>query len=97
MPAPLAAATVRCILGAAALAAALLPQRHLCCGSRRSTAQSDVRLPVPPLCVQVTKYSLYYLYLGLAAFVVGYFQVAAWMLTGAGQVPSVCRGCTAVL
>ena len=37
-------------------------------------------LPPPP---QVTKYSLYFLYLGLASFVLAYFQVAAWTLTGA--------------
>ena len=65
-------------------------------------AQLDVRPAVPPLCVQVTKYSLYYLYLGLAAFVAGYFQVAAWMLTGAGQVSAsvflLCSpGCCCVL
>ena len=35
--------------------------------------------------MQANRYSLYFLYLGLASFVLAYFQVAAWTLTGALQ------------
>ena len=32
---------------------------------------------------EVNNYALYFLYLGLGAFVMGYVQVACWTLTGA--------------
>lgn len=51
------------------------------CGDR---AAGVALLSSPLLCpAQVSKYSLYFLYLGLGAFFMAYLQVACWTLTSA--------------
>ncbi len=77
-----ASATACCCFHLISVACCYLTLTPRCCCSAQLPCQPLNCPRLPASFFQVTKYSLYFLYLGLAAMALAYFQVAAWTLTG---------------